>query len=221
MTCSILMELEEIAKQISTCTKCPLNESRANTVPGEGNPDAELMFIGEGPGRVEDEQGRPFVGPAGKLLEELLGTIDLGRNDVYIGNVIKCRPPGNRDPLPDEASACWPYLREQIKSINPKIIILLGRHAMERFIPNKKISEVRGKPLRRDIQGIGKLIFYPIFHPAAALHQERFMEPLKVDFRRIPRVIEKVDEMLSKEEKGEEENPFEDKPEGPEQAKLL
>ena len=215
------MTLEEIAKQISTCTKCLLNESRMNTVPGEGNPDAELMFIGEGPGQVEDKQGRPFVGPAGKLLEELLGTIDLKREDVYIGNVIKCRPPGNRDPLPGEVEACWPYLREQIKSINPKLIILLGRHAMEKFIPNKKISQVRGKPLRREIQGIGKLIFYPIFHPAAALHQERFMEPLKIDFRRIPRVIEKVDELLEKEEAGGEENPFGDKPEGQEQTTLL
>ena len=215
------MTLEKIAKQISSCTKCLLNESRTNTVPGEGNPDADLMFIGEGPGRTEDEQARPFVGPAGKLLEELLQTIDLKRDDVYIGNVIKCRPPGNRDPLPDEVNACWPYLREQIKAIKPKLIILLGRHAMERFIPNKKISQVRGKPLRREIQGIGKLIFYPIFHPAAALHQPRFEEPLKIDFRRIPRVVEKVDELLVKEAKGEETNPFEEKPEGPEQKKLL
>lgn len=189
------MSLADISQEVVSCTKCGLAESRTHAVPGEGNPRAEIMFIGEGPGQREDEQGRPFVGPAGRLLDQLLDKINIKREDVFIANVIKCRPPGNRDPLPEEAEACWPYLEQQIREINPKLIILLGRHALERFVPGKKISAVRGKPLRREIPHLGRLVFYPIFHPAAALHQPRFMEDLEADFMRIPKVIAKVDEL--------------------------
>ena len=140
--------LQKIADDVEVCQRCPLYKTGTRGVPGEGNPDADMLFIGEGPGQKEDELGRPFVGPAGRLLEELLQHIGLTRNDVYIANVIKHRPPGNRDPLPDEVEACWPYLKRQIETIQPQVIVLLGRHALARFLPGKSISEVRGGAYR-------------------------------------------------------------------------
>ncbi len=193
-----MVSLNKTATEIGKCTKCPLHENRTNTVPGEGNPKADLLFIGEGPGKKEDELGRPFVGPAGKLLEELLGTIDLTREDVFIANVVKCRPPGNRDPQPEEVETCWPYLQQQVESINPKLIILLGRHSLDRFLPNMKISQARGNPMRREVENLGRHVFYPIYHPAAALHNPNNRQPLIDDFAKIPTVLKEVAELPEK-----------------------
>ena len=207
-----MADLSKIAAKIGKCEKCPLHENRTNTVPGEGNAEADLLFIGEGPGKKEDELARPFVGPAGKLLEELLGTINLTREDVFIANVVKCRPPGNRDPLPEEVEACWPYLQQQVALINPKLIILLGRHSLDRFIPNMKISQARGKPMRREVENLGRYVFYPIYHPAAALHNPNNREPLLEDFRRIPTVLEEVAKLPAKDAAEESEEDI-DEPE--------
>jgi uracil-DNA glycosylase family 4 len=177
--------LHQIAQDVSTCTACKLHHSRKNAVPGEGPVHADLMFIGEGPGFHENEQGRPFVGAAGKFLEELLGTIDLQREDVFIGNVVKCRPPGNRDPLPEEIEACSPYLKRQIEAINPKVIITLGRFSMARYFPNAKISQIHGQAKEID----GRLIV-PMYHPAAALHQPSLRSVVKEDFAMLPRMID-------------------------------
>ena len=186
-------ELEELnQKWIEKCT-CKLKGSCTNSVPGEGSADADILFIGEAPGKKEDEQGKPFVGAAGKFLAEMLEKISLTREDVYITNVLKYRPPNNRDPLPDEVEACWPWLQEQIMLIDPKVIVLLGRHAMDRFLPNKKISEVHGTAMRREISGMGPRVFYVLYHPAAALYQGSLREVLIKDFKRIPKVLKAVE----------------------------
>lgn len=183
------MSLEDIAKEISECTKCDLHQTRTNTVPGEGNPDADILFIGEGPGAKEDEQGKPFVGSAGKYLDELLEMIGLTRQDIFIANVVKCRPPKNRDPLPEEAETCTTnYLFRQIALIKPKIIVTLGRHSMNRFIDGKTISQDHGKPFRVKGQ-----VYYPVYHPAAALYRGSLRGDIEADFKKIPRVIEKID----------------------------
>lgn len=184
--------LEELNSQIKLCTKCELYKTAANAVPGEGSSSADIMFIGEGPGAEEDRVGKPFVGRAGQLLTKLLGLANLMREDVYIANVVKHRPPGNRDPLPEEVKACWPYLEEQIKIIKPKLIIPLGRHAMERFIPVGTITKNQGRVFRRKIENLGELYFYPIFHPAAALHQPRYHQDLEIAFKRLPAVLKKI-----------------------------
>lgn len=185
-------QLNELNKEMSACSKCALRPGCTQVVPGEGSAKAEIMFIGEGPGAKEDELGRPFVGAAGKFLDEMLGTINLKREDIYIANVVKCRPPQNRDPLPEEAAACWPWLLEQIKIIQPKLIVTLGRHSMERFLPEMKISQVHGQAKRREIEEIGKQVFYTLYHPAAALYNGSMREVLLKDFKRIPKVIEKI-----------------------------
>jgi DNA polymerase len=167
-------------------------------VPGEGSEKAEIMFIGEGPGENEDKQGRPFVGAAGKFLEEMLSLIGKERKDVFIGNVLKCRPPGNRDPLPEEVATCWPWMVEQINFIKPKLVVTLGRHAMERFLPNQKISQIHGKVLRRNIPDMGKQVFYALYHPAAALYQGSLRETLKTDFKKIPKVLEAIEKEKDK-----------------------
>ena len=177
--------LAQIAEQVTTCTACKLHSSRKHAVPGEGPVHADLIFIGEGPGFHENEQGRPFVGAAGKFLEELLGTIGLSREDVFIGNVIKCRPPGNRDPMLDEIEACTPYLERQIEVINPKVIITLGRFSMARYFPEAKISQIHGQP--KEING---RLIVPMYHPAAALHQPSLRETVKSDFAKLPGLIE-------------------------------
>lgn len=176
------------------CSKCALRAGCTRVVPGEGSAEAEIMFIGEGPGKKEDELGRPFVGAAGKFLEEMLGMINLKREQVYIANVVKCRPPENRDPLPEEAEECWAWLMEQIKIIDPKLIVTLGRHSMEKFLPGRKISEIHGKALRKEISEIGKRVYYTLYHPAAALYNGGMREVLIKDFKRIPRVLEKIEE---------------------------
>jgi uracil-DNA glycosylase len=184
--------LEELNKEMSACSHCALRSGCRNVVPGEGSAEAKIMFIGEGPGAKEDELGRPFVGAAGKFLEEMLAVIKLKREEVYIANVVKCRPPQNRDPLPEEVAACWPWLLEQIKIIRPKLIVTLGKHSMERFLPNQKISQVHGHAMRREIKGIGKQVFYTLYHPAAALYNGSMRETLIKDFERIPKVLEAI-----------------------------
>ncbi len=177
--------LHEIANKVSSCTDCELHHSRKNAVPGEGPADSELMFIGEGPGFHENEQGRPFVGAAGKFLEELLASIGLTREQVFIGNVVKCRPPGNRDPEPVEIEACAKYLAQQIEAIDPKVIVTLGRFSMARYFPSAKISQIHGSPREVD----GRLIV-PMYHPAAALHQPSLRQTVMEDFARLPELIE-------------------------------
>ena len=176
--------LEALEEAVRKCTRCRLSESRTHAVPGEGPSNAEIMFVGEGPGFHEDRQGRPFVGAAGRYLEELLASINLTRNDVYITNVVKCRPPGNRDPQPDEIDACRPYLDRQIELIQPKMIVTLGRFSMNLFLPEAQISKAHGKP--RKIRGI---IYYPIYHPAAGLHQPKWKSVIEEDFKRIPEIL--------------------------------
>ncbi len=190
-------QLTELDNKIKECKNCILRSGCTQVVPGEGNPEAEIMFIGEGPGQKEDETGHPFVGAAGKFLNEMLALIKLKREDVFIANVVKCRPPQNRDPLPGEAAACWPWLLEQIKLIRPKLIVTLGRHSMERFLPNQKISLMHGKALRREIPEIGKQTFYALYHPAAALYNGSMREVLMKDFKRIPKVLKALERLKS------------------------
>lgn len=177
--------LHEIAAQVAVCEACSLFHSRKNAVPGEGNPNSEIMFIGEGPGFHENEQGRPFVGQAGKFLDELLKEAGYIREQVFIANVVKCRPPGNRDPLPDELSACSRYLDRQIDAIHPYVIVTLGRVSMGKFLPNAKISEVHGKTF-----WVQDRLIVPMYHPAAALHQPSLKPTLIADFQALPAAIE-------------------------------
>jgi uracil-DNA glycosylase len=177
--------LVEIAAEVSVCEKCELHFSRKKAVPGEGPTNAEIMLIGEGPGFYENEQGRPFVGPSGKFLEELLAKAGLKRQEVFIGNVVKCRPPNNRDPLPDELAACRPYLERQLATIDPKIIITLGRFSMAYFLPNAKISAIHGKSV-----WVNERLVIAMFHPAAALHQPALREAIVADFTALPKYIQ-------------------------------
>ena len=185
-------QLNILTQQMLNCKRCALRSGCRQVVPGTGSAEAEIMFIGEGPGQKEDELGLPFVGAAGKFLDEMLGHINLKRDQVYIANTVKCRPPQNRDPLPDEKAACWPWLVQQIKCIQPKLIVTLGKHSMELFLPNQKISEIHGKALRREIPEIGKYVFYTLYHPAAALYNGSMRKTLIKDFKRIPKVLEKI-----------------------------
>jgi len=189
-----LSELTELYKEVRVCQKCILSQGRANAVPGEGPEDAGILFIGEGPGFHEDRQGRPFVGAAGNYLTELLEKIDLKREEVYITNVIKCRPPGNRDPQPEEIEACRPYLDRQIALIRPRLIITLGRYSMQRYFPGASISRIHGQPKR-----VGNVIYYPMFHPAAALHQPRWRSLVEEDICKIPHLLAKLDELEEQE----------------------
>jgi DNA polymerase len=192
-----MKSLQELEGEIKKCTACGLSQGRTNVVPGSGNPKAEVMFIGEGPGKNEDIQGEPFVGAAGKLLDEMLAQNNLQRKDVYIANVVKCRPPGNRDPLPQEVNICWPWLEKQISIIQPKLIVLLGRHSLQRFLPKARITEFHGRALRKNFPPFGKMVFFPCYHPAAALYNGGLKETLINDFSKIPKVLE----VFKKEEK--------------------
>jgi DNA polymerase len=187
-------ELEKLAAEIAQCTGCLLHGGRTKAVPGEGPEKADIMFIGEAPGFHEDQQGRPFVGAAGKFLEELLESIGLGRKDVYIANVIKCRPPGNRDPLPEEIEACKPFLDRQIELIQPKLIVTLGRFSMARIFPKARISTIHGQPRK-----VGGIVYYPMYHPAAALHQPSLRHTIKEDMQRIPQLIKEAAQMAETE----------------------
>ena len=180
-----MSELQELASKVHVCTDCRLSEGRTRAVPGEGPERAELMFIGEGPGYHEDQQGRPFVGPAGQFLEQLLASIGMTRDQVFIANMIKCRPPNNRDPLPGEVAACSKYLDRQIQLIAPKVIVTLGRHSLAKFLPGATISKAHGKAVRKD-----GFILYPIYHPAAALHQRSLRSVIEEEFRAIPSLLQ-------------------------------
>jgi len=184
--------MDILINKIISCSNCGLRATCAKPVPGEGDCNADIMFIGEGPGKKEDEQGRPFVGQAGKFLNELLASIDLKRENVYITNVVKCRPPQNRDPLPKEVEACREWLNEQIRNIKPKLIILLGRHAMNRFISGLQISSAHGRAFRRNLEGLGEFVFFPVYHPAAALYNPKLRESAFKDFKKIPKIIELI-----------------------------
>ena len=176
-----------VTQEVNVCTKCELHHSRKKGVPGEGPVGAEIMFIGEGPGFHENEQGKPFVGAAGRYLDELLAKVDLKREDVFIGNVVKCRPPGNRDPQPDELRACSGYLDRQIQAISPRVIVTLGRFSMAKFLPNAKISNVHGQAMWVR----GRLIV-PMYHPAAALHQPSLKSLVEKDFISLPDLIKRA-----------------------------
>lgn len=185
-------QLDRLDALMGMCSNCALRESCNRVVPGEGNPEAEIMLIGEAPGKKEDETGRPFVGAAGKFLDEMLAAIKLRREDIYIANVVKCRPPENRDPTPEEIETCWPWLEQQIEIIDPKIIVTLGRHSLGRFFPYMKISETHGKAFRKELPNIGKRVFYALYHPAAALYNGSMRETLIKDFKKIPKIVEKT-----------------------------
>lgn len=206
--------LKEVAAEVSVCTKCDLCKGRTKAVPGEGNPHAQVMFIGEGPGFHEDKQGRPFVGPAGQFLEELLASINLKRADVFITNVVKCRPPGNRDPLPAEIDACNGYLDRQIAAIDPQVIVTLGRFSMAKFFGGEKISAIHGRARKID----GRMCI-AMYHPAAGLHQQSLKESIRSDFKKIPLVIAEA-ERLAAEGKMKAEPP-KTKEEPPEQLALF
>lgn len=183
------IKLEEIKEQILKDKVCPnLAKTATQLVFGDGNINADIVFIGEAPGKNEDLQGKPFVGAAGKFLDEMLNTIALKRADVYITNIVKYRPPNNRDPLPDEKSAFLPYLRTQLEVINPKLIVTLGRHSMNCFLPDLQISQVHGQPKRYK-----DLVYLPLFHPAAALYNGAMRQTLMDDFAKIPEILKLID----------------------------
>jgi len=186
--------LNELCVAIATCKQCDLFKSRTKVVPGEGSENAEIMFIGEAPGWHEDQQGRPFVGPAGQYLDELLASINLKREQVYIANVIKCRPTGNRDPLPTEIRSCRPWLERQIEIIHPKIIVTLGRYSMAMFFPGKSISKIHGTAQKRD-----NIICYAMYHPAAVLHQQSLRQAVEADMLKIPSFLVEAKNMTEEE----------------------
>jgi uracil-DNA glycosylase family 4 len=179
--------LTELYDTIAVCPDCDLSRSRNRVVPGEGPDDAEIMFVGEAPGFYEDQQGRPFVGPAGRLLEDLLASIGLRRDQVYIGNVIKCRPPDNRDPLPKEIEACRKWLERQIELIKPKVVVPLGRFSLAWFFPNDSIGRMHGQARYRD-----GIYYLPMYHPAAALHAANMRRAIEEDFHKLPPVLEEA-----------------------------
>ena len=186
--------LTQIAREVSACTNCALHHSRKKAVPGEGPAQAEIMFIGEGPGFHENEQGRPFVGAAGQFLDQLLQQAGVTRAEVWIGNVVKCRPPGNRDPLPEELAACDVYLEQQMAAINPSIIVTLGRFSMTKFMPGAKISQVHGQ-----MRKVGERYVIAMFHPAAALHQASLKPAILADFGKLPELLKQARAGLGRE----------------------
>jgi len=185
-----MLTLTELYQEIERCQDCELAKHRIKAVPGEGPEKANLLFIGEAPGWYEDQQGRPFVGPAGQFLDELLASIGLKRGQVYIANVIKCRPPGNRDPLPGEIQACSRWLDHQIELICPKMIVTLGRYSMARYFPNQSISKVHGKTRKED-----NIIYYAMYHPAAALHQGSLRKVIEADILKIPQILAQAESL--------------------------
>lgn len=176
--------LTEVYRQIASCQDCELAKHRNKVVPGEGPEDADLLFIGEAPGWNEDQQGRPFVGAAGGFLDQLLASIGLRREQVYIANVIKCRPPQNRDPFPDEIQACSKWLDHQVEIIQPRVIVTLGRYSLAKYFPGESIGKIHGKPRKQN-----DIIYYPMYHPAAALHQGSLRKIIQEDMLRIPQIL--------------------------------
>ncbi len=198
-----MSSLKELYKEIAVCQRCDLYKHATRAVPGEGPEDAEIMFIGEAPGYNEDQEGRPFVGAAGKFLEQLLASIGMKREQVYICNVAKHRPPNNREPLPSEIVACSEWLNRQLEIIHPKMIVTLGRHSMARFFPNKTISKIHGTAEKRD-----GAIFFAMYHPAAALHQQSLKEDIEKDMLKIPKLLEEMKDPPKPEEKPRQLNMF-------------
>jgi uracil-DNA glycosylase family 4 len=184
--------LREVAVEVSTCSKCNLCRGRTKAVPGEGIATARILFIGEGPGFHEDKQGRPFVGPAGQFLDELLASIELRRSDVFITNFVKCRPPSNRDPLPEEIAACDDYLDRQIAALQPQVIVTLGRYSMAKFFGNEKISVIHGRARKKD-----GYICIAMYHPAAGLHQASLKNTIRDDFKKIPTLVAEAERMAA------------------------
>ncbi len=182
--------LKKLYKDVAACQKCPLFQTATHAVPGEGNPDTDILFVGEGPGKNEDEQGRPFVGAAGKFLDQLIESIGYKRADVYIANVVKHRPPGNRDPLPDELHACTPWLDQQVEIIQPKLIVTLGRYSMGYFLGEGfSISKIHGQPKRK-----ANKVVMPMYHPAAALYRGDLRPTLAADFQKIPKILKLIEQ---------------------------
>jgi DNA polymerase len=188
-------DLAAVAAEVRACTRCPLANGRTLAVPGEGNLISDVLLVGEGPGQREDATGRPFVGAAGQLLEEMLGSIGWGRSDVFITNVVKCRPPGNRDPEPTEIAACAPYLDRQERALDPVLIVTLGRYSLQRYLPGARISEVHGR-LRRS----GSRFVLPMYHPAAALRATALRETLARDFAALPAALLEARDALAAEQ---------------------
>jgi len=187
--------LSELYKEIALCQQCEIAKYRTKVVPGEGAEDADIMFIGEAPGWHEDQQGRPFVGPAGLYLDQLLASINLKRGQVYIANVIKCRPQGNRDPLPIEIHNCRKWLERQIELIRPKMIVTLGRYSMAMFFPGNSISRIHGTVQKQD-----NVIYYAMYHPAAALHQQSLRRTIEEDMLKIPSLLAQAETMTEVEQ---------------------
>ncbi len=185
-------ELLKLHRQHHKSNTCKLKYEATQPVFGDGNPDADIVFIGEAPGKKEDLEGRPFIGAAGKFLAEMLDAIKMKREDIYITNTVKYRPPENRDPEQHEAEECFPWLTDELAFIQPKLIIFLGRHALHRYFPEAKISEVHGKLLKQKIPGIPTENFYPLYHPAAALYNGSMRTVLMEDFKNIPSILEKI-----------------------------
>lgn len=186
--------LDELRVQVGSCRRCPLCDGRTQTVFGVGNPHARVMFIGEAPGKNEDLQGEPFVGAAGHYLNELLGCAGLRREDVFIANVLKCRPPGNRDPRPEEIQTCTPYLREQTRTIDPEVLVTLGKFSTQ-FVLKTQVGITR---LHGRVQRAGKFLVFPIFHPAAALYDGAKREALENDFVTLGQLLHQLDEQKAK-----------------------
>ncbi|MFZ5365723.1 MAG: uracil-DNA glycosylase family protein [Patescibacteria group bacterium] len=183
-------KLKEISQEISSCRRCSLYKTATQAVPGEGNPNTKIMFIGEAPGFFEDKQGKPFVGQAGKLLEQLLQLIKVARKDVWIGNLIKHRPPGNRDPLSEEIQSCSVWLDKQIEIINPEIIVTLGRFSMAKFLPGESISKIHGTS-RMVYWNSRKIMVMPMYHPAAGLRNGGILKELRNDFSKLGQLLNK------------------------------
>ncbi len=196
--------LSELHNEIAVCQRCDLYKYRTKAVPGEGSENAEIMFIGEAPGWHEDQQGLPFVGPAGQYLDNLLASINLKRGQVYIANVIKCRPQGNRDPLPAEISACRKWLDLQIEIIHPKMIVTLGRYSMAMFFSGKSISQIHGTAQKRD-----DIIYYAMYHPAAALHQQSLRRTIEEDMLKIPALLAEAKNIVEAEPQPQQLSMFE------------
>ncbi|MDQ5883465.1 MAG: uracil-DNA glycosylase [Patescibacteria group bacterium] len=184
--------LSEINKKWHKKNKCELKKSATQPVFGDGPQNAQIVFIGEAPGKKEDLSGKPFIGSAGKFLAEMLEEVKLRREDVYITNVVKYRPPNNRDPKPEEIAECLPWLAEELNFIEPKIIVTLGRHALNRFFPEEKISEAHGKVLKRNVKGFNTENFFVLYHPAAALYNGSMRKTLIEDFKKLPKILKKL-----------------------------
>jgi DNA polymerase len=195
--------LTEINTEIERCPKCELSRHRTKSVPGEGPENAGLLFIGEAPGWYEDQSGRPFVGPAGQYLDQLIGMIGYKRNQVYITNVVKCRPPENRDPMPGEIQACGPYLERQLEIIKPRVVVTLGRYSMSKYFPGESISKVHGRARR-----VGGTIYFAMYHPAAALHQGNLRKVIEADILKLPAVLAEAGKMEDEKDRPAQLNLF-------------